>query len=572
MARQKIAETLTKSWLMAVRRGFVQTLNPTIVNFDDVLSAFRKLDVFIDRLEQQVTRIRRGPLSSLEDSDEARQLQEGFKRIKELLEDAASKARGWQDEYEGRSPFPDPSRKADADRMLELYRTKFAEILEGHVRTRGRGPGGTRSANIMEFFDAILKVLYADAKRIQEHRKVDPNPMDVEEGVPSEFMIHGVKVVFVDPTMRPGLIRQYVDKLQYCYKLLQDAKVASAVWYGIIFVGGAKAHVLSPEERNRYRSHGYDITSFSGTYDWQGDAVNLWVGPTRWMVEVLAHELGHRYWFKGMTGTQRGKFRELIDTKVTNPEPLPPVVKTKEDLDPVLDSIQKAEDAFKASIGTLRYRGTKFRKLLEQLDQDVRAPIREFTDAMFRAQGTFEVRGEPLAARQELTKLIEALSRKAFYASEEVNRLMLDTPEPTGPVENLDRYWTAIFKEQSRVWFDQLLAQAKDVAQETALYVRDAMLAGNNRALKRHQDEVEVRRVKQLVRPVSSYGETNEDEAFAEVFMHYVMRRDMTSDQLESFRAVIKRASAEVVLERFLACLSASALSSRELGMLPQQF
>jgi hypothetical protein len=42
--------------------------------------------------------------------------------------------------------------------------------------------------------------------------------------------------------------------------------------------------------------------------------------------------------------------------------------------------------------------------------------------------------------------------------------------------------------------------------------------------------------------PVSDYGKSNIDEAFAEAFMHYVTGEDMTQDQIESFRAVLKTA------------------------------
>lgn len=42
--------------------------------------------------------------------------------------------------------------------------------------------------------------------------------------------------------------------------------------------------------------------------------------------------------------------------------------------------------------------------------------------------------------------------------------------------------------------------------------------------------------------PVSRYGLSNDEEAFAEVFAHYVLERDMNRDQLESFRSVLSAA------------------------------
>ena len=46
--------------------------------------------------------------------------------------------------------------------------------------------------------------------------------------------------------------------------------------------------------------------------------------------------------------------------------------------------------------------------------------------------------------------------------------------------------------------------------------------------------------------PVSTYGRTNIDEAFAEAFMHYVCNKDMTRDQIDSFKAVLKKAESEI--------------------------
>jgi hypothetical protein len=41
------------------------------------------------------------------------------------------------------------------------------------------------------------------------------------------------------------------------------------------------------------------------------------------------------------------------------------------------------------------------------------------------------------------------------------------------------------------------------------------------------------------VLPVSEYGQTNIEEAFAEAFRHYVLGKDMTRGQIESFRSVL---------------------------------
>lgn len=53
------------------------------------------------------------------------------------------------------------------------------------------------------------------------------------------------------------------------------------------------------------------------------------------------------------------------------------------------------------------------------------------------------------------------------------------------------------------------------------------------------------------VAPVSDYGASSIEEAFAEVFERYVMNIDLARDQLESFKKVITKSAAERVRNRF---------------------
>lgn len=56
---------------------------------------------------------------------------------------------------------------------------------------------------------------------------------------------------------------------------------------------------------------------------------------------------------------------------------------------------------------------------------------------------------------------------------------------------------------------------------------------------------------KKPVAPVSDYGASSIEEAFAEVFEHYVLNKDMDRDQVESFKAVLA-STAQNVLAKFL--------------------
>jgi hypothetical protein len=63
--------------------------------------------------------------------------------------------------------------------------------------------------------------------------------------------------------------------------------------------------------------------------------------------------------------------------------------------------------------------------------------------------------------------------------------------------------------------------------------------------------------------PVSSYGKANIDEAFAEVFKHYVLGIDMSGDQRESFRSVLKKLSHRVAFRHMVRAHLLSSYSPR---------
>lgn len=57
--------------------------------------------------------------------------------------------------------------------------------------------------------------------------------------------------------------------------------------------------------------------------------------------------------------------------------------------------------------------------------------------------------------------------------------------------------------------------------------------------------------VEKPVTPVSTYGKSTIEEAFAEAFAHYVMEKDMNRDQLESFRSVLSTTIEDRVASRY---------------------
>lgn len=68
--------------------------------------------------------------------------------------------------------------------------------------------------------------------------------------------------------------------------------------------------------------------------------------------------------------------------------------------------------------------------------------------------------------------------------------------------------------------------------------------------------------VEKPVAPVSDYGKSSIEEAFAEVFEHYVLNKDMARNQIESFKKVLTKTAAEKLVERF-----AAETTTRQVGM-----
>lgn len=130
---------------------------------------------------------------------------------------------------------------------------------------------------------------------------------------------------------------------------------------------------------------------------------------------------------------------------------------------------------------------------------------------------------------------------------------MMRTPEPTSPIPDIDKYWLDIYKAQRAVWVEQLLPLIDEGHTQALIFLDAATVEFNEKETVAAKDALD--QYNQLVPAVSNYGETNEDEAFAEAFRHYCLGLGMTRDQLESFRSVLVKGASLVrrVVARFLA-------------------
>lgn len=346
--RHLVAELLTKQWLMAVRRGWLSLLKPTIHTFDDVFRALGKLYQFTKNLREQVYNVRqilhkpqseptKGPNEEekkfkerLKDHEKyiGTQIEARFNTLLKEIERAGSTAEHWKDAYEGRTPSPTDYERSQGEHMLNLYTTNFEGAIAGAKPQRGGG-GLVREAPLTEFLDDILKLLYQEAKEIdafnerREKLKQDPSERTqrfVEEHPPvygdpvfREFNMAGVKVVVVDPKHNGQRIRDYVQYVEMAHKDI-TRKGFGQVWYGVFFLMSDSYEKLSKQEQDAYTKAGYkNLESRAGSYHSGSDIIRIMAPSSPEIVHIIAHELGHRYWYKVMSAGQRARFESLIE-------------------------------------------------------------------------------------------------------------------------------------------------------------------------------------------------------------------------------------------------------------------
>ena len=120
-------------------------------------------------------------------------------------------------------------------------------------------------------------------------------------------------MVVVDPQHHGQRIREYVNLIERAHKDIAR-KGFSKVWYGVFFLMSDDYTKLSKEEQEAYEKAGYkNLESTAGSYHSGPDVIKINAPPSDEIVRIIAHELGHRYWFKVMTAAQRARFESLIE-------------------------------------------------------------------------------------------------------------------------------------------------------------------------------------------------------------------------------------------------------------------
>lgn len=343
----------------------------------------------------------------------------------------------------------------------------------------------------------------------------------------SQFDVYGMKVVIDDASITQDQHDDYVKEIITAYHILKAKKLAHA-WYGHIYI-----ECKTCDGRPNVGGH----------YNIQRDHIKLFSRPFR-NTETIIHELGHRYWYKFMTISQREKFEDFVKVR-TRPKPswdydYKPDIQSPQVVSDALEKVEKVFTKIRATVREFeKTRLRKYRAILDKFETPLFVAARLLTDEVYTA---VQNKGGPRSsatAKLEWEQLMAAIDAAHKHLAR-VRKLedKLNT-YPDGPND-----WEAIFKKERGYWIAELEDLLNVVAASARAYV-EACIAGYNKSqetlkedeLKRWQAEQDA--IVKPVMPVSEYGGTNISEAFAEAFLHYVIGASMNADQRASFKSVL---------------------------------
>jgi len=369
------------------------------------------------------------------------------------------------------------------------------------------------------------KITWDPFQRIEILRAaLEANYSDKADMAPTEFDLFGMKIVVNDQSVDQDQVNKYVGYLKEAYARLK-AKGFAKVWYGTVLIDCQQCGGVNYNDGGEVGGH-YNIGK-----DW----VKIFERPGPFIVKLMAHELGHRHWFKGMSSEQRARFNSLVRThEGRNPKkaeakliPLSTVVKRRSTLDEVLNPLAKALDQALKDAEAQRFDKEKARELRSFVRGDAQALSRlyQLGSNMVERNGDLYQSRESLQLGTEFSKLLMDVDAELVDKLNEILNTSLD------------------FNESIEFWAGHFLTQTKKLHELGEQYLM-ATMKGHNETAK-----IEAEKAKteidtawgadpRQVMPVSDYGSSNIDEAFAEVFMKYVMGDDMNRDQLESFKSV----------------------------------
>jgi hypothetical protein len=340
-----------------------------------------------------------------------------------------------------------------------------------------------------------------------------------EQGGLTEFDLYGMKIIVEDATVTPEDTKGYIKYLDEAYHRLRAKKLGDA-WYGKVYISCEECGGVN------YNTGG----GTGGMYMEHSDIVSIFSRPSDFIVELMAHELGHRYWFKSLSSGQRAHFEDLVRAPGQRPVKKPPV-----------KEYEKRAKRYKDSIEAVCTETTQEVKRFERVInlEHLAKFSKNFFDYMGEFYGRIATRVVEFEAAfkdgvtpetKSLRGDLEATAKEVSQKIHDVEILVKDKPSLAEAI----RDWIGSVS----IDLDLVLGHASVYIDIVTKNIIDAEQAKIDAVMKVWEAEYE--KDPRAVLPISDYGKSNVGEAFAEVFAYYVLGKDLNRDQLESFKAVIQ--------------------------------
>jgi hypothetical protein len=325
------ADALTKQWLMGVKRGWAAIIKSPHETSDK----YNAITEFLRNLGDQVLFQKHGINIVFTGSKERAKFESLLAGTKEqvlgIYTEYEKVANNYRDVSSERDVFLSEIEDRTGDNIRKLhgadefirrypeykpYHEKWIKAMDAIDQYRWHPEIVWAPAT--RIFDVLMKHLYADAKATAEYRKEHGEDLidDFYSTVPKEFDLNGTKVIVIDDSVTRSDVRDYVKYINRAQQLLKG-KGFGKLWYGVVFVE-AKNHKKTPEEVELAQKWGYSSSGDAGEYDHDRDQVYVKNEPGGFVTSIVIHELGHRYWFKFMTPSNRALFNSLVRTKATD--------------------------------------------------------------------------------------------------------------------------------------------------------------------------------------------------------------------------------------------------------------
>lgn len=375
----------------------------------------------------------------------------------------------------------------------------------------------------LKWFDWTLKVI----KSNYTEKSVS------DEGVYREFDLYGMKVIIKDDTVTPQDIKKYIKYLDEVHAKMK-IKGFEKAWYGNFYIECEKCGGV-----NRNTGGGVGGHFVKGP-----DTVSCFERPSWFLVPLITHELGHRYWFKQMTPAQRGKFESLVKVRPTEKRPsesdIPVFTIPEEKVQAAQAKIDSVAEALRTNLELFRKSRLRwFRKVLDAFSKPTNDAAWEFKheliSAVHSSGADSSVNQTVRKALLEVLELAGEVHTTCMNLGDDLNNTVNKYPDGTD--------FNQAFRIERGKWLEKTLELVNQTVVAAHHYVIIAVEATNEYESSKGKRVVEdwdrqFREDTRPVAPVSDYGGSNISEAFAEAFTHYVLELDMNRDQLESFKSV----------------------------------